>query len=155
MPLELYIKVDENGNAVGHPYLAENLRDHFPNGMPQDQYQTFLRIEKPVPNIFQNISDAPTYQKINDIWQDVWEITSKSDDEISQIKINIDQKVTEIKTIRIDKVNGLIADPATTDAQKPAYNNYLAQLQDYTVVDYLNWEVPKIPKLDLNGNIIS
>ena len=155
MPLELYIKVDENGNAVGHPYLAENLRDHFPNGIPQDQYQTFLRIEKPVPNIFQNVSDAPTYQKINDIWQDVWEITSKSDDEIRQIKTNIDQKVTEIKTIRIDKVNGFIADPATTDAQKTAYNNYLAQLRVYTVTDYLNWEVPKIPKLDSNGNIIS
>ena len=155
MPLELYIKVDENGNAVGHPYLAENLRDHFPNGMPQDQYQTFLRIEKPVPNIFQNISDAPTYQKINDIWQDVWPLIQKSTEEVAGIKAQIDQIILNIKTERVAKVNSLIADNFTTEAQKTAYNNYLAQLQAYTVIDYLNWEVPKIPKLDLNGNIIS
>jgi hypothetical protein len=155
MSLELYIKVDENGNAIGNPYLPENLRDHFPDGVPQDQYQSFIRIERPEPGIFENVSETSTYQKVNGIWQDVWEITSKTNDEIAQIKTNIDQMVFSTKAMRIDKVNGFIADPATTNAQKMAYNNYLAQLQDYTVTDYLNWEVPKIPKLDSNGNIIS
>jgi hypothetical protein len=153
MELQLYIKIDEQGNPIGHPYLVENLRDNYPNGIPEE-YQPFIRIEQPIPNIFQNVSNQPIYQKINDVWQDVWEITPKTDDEITQIKANIDQIVFNIKTIRTDKVNALIADPSTTDAQKTAYNNYLAQLQGYTVTDYLNWKVPKIPKLDSNGNII-
>jgi Tfp pilus tip-associated adhesin PilY1 len=152
MSLELYIKVDENGNAVGHPYLFENLRDHFPDGIPQDQYQPFLRVAKPVHNIFQNVNEQPVYKKVDGVWQDVWEITSKTNDEITQIKADIDQIVFNIKTTTVDAVNALMADPLTTDAQKTVYTNYLAQVQSYVVTDYLNWEVPPIPQINLNGN---
>jgi len=149
-----YIQIDEEGNPVNHPMLEENLIDIFPNGIPE-KYQPFNRTSIPIPNTFENVSFEPIYQKIDNIWQDVWLITAKPDDEISAIKANIDQVIADIKTTRTSKVNTLIADLSTTDAQKMAYNNYLAQLQDYTVTDYLNWEVPKIPKLDSNGNIIS
>jgi hypothetical protein len=149
-----YIQIDEQGNPVNHPLLEENLIDIYPNGIPS-QYQTFNRMPVPTLNVFQNAGHPPTYEKINGVWQDVWPVTFKTDEEINLIKANIDQSVADIKTARTSKVNTLIADPITTDAQKIAYNNYLAQLQDYTVTDYLNWEVPKIPKLDSNGNIIS
>lgn len=149
-----YIQIDEQGNPVNHPMLEENLIDIYPNGIPK-KYQPFMRIPTPIPNVFQMVGDAPSYEKINDIWQDVWPLIQKSTEEVAGIKAQIDQIILNIKTERVAKVNGLIADNSTTEAQKIAYNNYLAQLRIYTVTDYLNWEVPKIPKLDLNGNIIS
>lgn len=149
-----YIQVDEQGNTVNHPLMEENLIDIYPNGIPA-QYQPFIRIPIPTPNVFQTVGNVPSYGKINGVWQDVWPLISDSDEKITQTKLEIDQLVSNIKTDRIAKVNALIINSSTTDAQKFAYNNYLAQLQDYTVTDYLNWEVPKIPKLDSNGNIIS
>ena len=149
-----YIQIDEQGNPVNHPMLEENLIDIYPNGIPE-KYQPFMRIPTPVPNVFQMVGDASSYEKINDIWQDVWPLIQKSTEEVAGIKAQIDQIILNIKTERVAKVNGLIADNSTTEAQKIVYNNYLAQLRIYTVTDYLNWEVPKIPKLDLNGNIIS
>jgi len=149
-----FIEIDEQGNPVGHPYLEENLVDVYKEGIPS-KFQPFNRMPMPVPNVFQTIGDVPSYEKINGIWQDVWPLILNSDEKIAQTKTEIDQLVSDIKTDRIAKVNILIANLETTDAQKAAYNNYLAQLQAYTVTDYLNWEVPKIPKLDSNGNIIS
>ena len=149
-----FIEIDEQGNPVGHPYLEENLVDVYKEGIPS-KFQPFNRMPMPVPNVFQTIGDVPSYEKINGIWQDVWPLILNSDEKIAQTKTEIDQLVSDIKTDRIAKVNILIANLETTDAQKAAYNNYLAQLQAYTVTDYLNWEVHKIPKLDSNGNIIS
>jgi len=149
-----YIQVDEQGNTINHPLMEENLIDIYPNGIPA-QYQPFIRIPIPTPNVFQTVGNVPSYEKINGVWQDVWPLISDLDEKITQTKLEIDQLVSNIKTDRIAKVNALIINSSTTDAQKFAYNNYLAQLQDYTVTDYLNWEVPKIPKLDSNGNIIS
>jgi hypothetical protein len=149
-----YLQIDEQGNPVNHPMLEENLVDIFKDGIPA-QYHPFKRVDVPTPNIFQNVGNVPSYQKIDNVWQDVWPIVSKADEEIAQIKENINQEISYIKTIYIGQVNLKLADPSTTDAQKVAYNNYLAQLQDYAVTDYLNWKVPKIPTLDLNGNILS
>lgn len=154
MAVNFYIKVDESGNAVGHPYLVENLKDHFPNGIPEEKYQPFVRVSRPIPGVFENINDQPTYQKIDGIWQDVWDITLKTDVEINAIKANIDEQFAFVKNLRIEKVNALLADLSTTDAQKNVYNNYLAQIQTFTIKDYNNWSVPTVPKLDHNGNII-
>jgi len=148
-----FIEIDEQGNPVGHPYLEENLADVYKEGIPS-KFQPFNRMPMPTLNIFQNVGNVPSYEKINGVWQDVWPITSKTDEEIAQVKANIDEYVINVKTLRTDKVNTLIAASSTTDAQKIVYDNYLAQLQAYTVTDYTNFEVPKVPKLDSNGNII-
>jgi len=70
MDLELYIEIDEHGNPVNHPLLAENLRDHFPEGIPS-KYEPFKRVAKP-DTYTGNINDFSIYQKIDGIWQDVW-----------------------------------------------------------------------------------
>ena len=149
-----YIQIDDQGNPVNHPMLEENFIDIYPNGIP-NQYHPFVRMPMPIPNLFQIVREVPLYGKIDNVWQDIWPLIEKSAEEIVKTKAQIDQIVLNIKTEWIAKVNILLADSSITEAQKTTYNNYLAQLRDYTVTDYLNWEVPKIPKLDSNGNIIS
>ena len=70
MSLELYIEIDEQGNPVNHPLLAENLRNNHPEGIPK-KYQTFKRVPKPT-DYAGDPNDFPTYQKIDGVWQDVW-----------------------------------------------------------------------------------
>jgi hypothetical protein len=70
MNLELYIEIDEQGNPVNHPLLAENLHANYPDEIPA-KYQPFTRVPKP-DNYTGDINDFPTYQKIDGIWQDFW-----------------------------------------------------------------------------------
>lgn len=70
MDLELYIQIDEQGNPVEHPLLADNLRANYPGGIP-DKYQPFKRVSKPI-GYTGDVNDFPKYQKIDGIWQDVW-----------------------------------------------------------------------------------
>ena len=67
----LFIETDENGNFVNHPAFESNLIDAFgevpPNWVP------FIRIEKPIPGLYQIVeNNEPVYQKINNVWTDVW-----------------------------------------------------------------------------------
>ena len=68
--MEFYIEVDEQGNPVNHPLLAENLHLNYPDDIP-DKYQPFNRIPKPS-DYTGNINDLSIYKKIDGIWQDVW-----------------------------------------------------------------------------------
>jgi hypothetical protein len=68
--MELFIEVDENGNAVNHPLLGDNLRLSYPDGIP-NKYQPFTRIPRP-DNYSGGPDDFPSYQKVNGVWQDVW-----------------------------------------------------------------------------------
>jgi hypothetical protein len=70
MNLELYIEIDDQGNPVNHPLLAENLRTNHPEGIP-NKYQPFKRVPMP-DNYTGNREDWSIYQKIDGIWQDVW-----------------------------------------------------------------------------------
>lgn len=79
--LELYIKVDENGNPVDHPILGDNFRSAFPhidiNNLPPE-YERFKRNPRPIPNEGQIVAYEPVYERIDGILQDVW-IVIKTD----------------------------------------------------------------------------
>lgn len=77
--MNLYIQV-ENGVTVNHPVLEQNLIDAF--GVVPEGWEKFVRVEKPVPTIYQVFDqDEPTYEKVNDVWTDVWHLRDMTAEE--------------------------------------------------------------------------
>ena len=68
--MKLYIET-ENGQTKNHPAIEENLLMAF--GTIPDNWEPFTRVERPTLGVYQVlISEAPTYQKVNGTWTDVW-----------------------------------------------------------------------------------
>jgi hypothetical protein len=68
--MNLYIEV-ENGLTKNHPAFEENLIQAF--GSVPENWEPFLRIERPTPTIYQVLeSDESIYAKVDGIWTDVW-----------------------------------------------------------------------------------
>ena len=67
--MELYLQV-ENGQPVNHPAFGDNLRQAF--GEIPDNWEPFERLEKPIPGMYEVISDDPVYQKVDGVWKDTW-----------------------------------------------------------------------------------
>lgn len=83
--MKLFIRVDQNGNAVDHPITEDNFRDAFPNIDPENltsEFSKFVRIPKPQIGPYQVlVSKDPTYKKINGVFQDVWEVREMTNEE--------------------------------------------------------------------------
>ena len=110
--MNLYIRV-ENEQAVEHPAMEENLLEAF--GSIPSNWQPFTRVAKPTPGIYQVLdSTEPTYQKVNDVWRDVWSLRDMTEDEKSAVQ-------TAVKTAW---------------AASPNVSNYTAWTYDETTNSY-------------------
>lgn len=74
--LELYIRIDENGDPFEHPIFGDNFREAFPdvdvNNLPP-QFAKFVRVLRPVPGVYEVLEPGgPTYQWIDGVVMDVW-----------------------------------------------------------------------------------
>lgn len=69
--MNLYIQV-KNGQPLNHPALEENLLQAF--GAVPFNWEPFDRIERPVPDVYEVVSNQPVYQKIDGRWKDVWNV---------------------------------------------------------------------------------
>lgn len=79
--MNLYIEI-ENGIAKNHPAFEDNLVQAF--GSVPEHWETFVRVERPVPNIYQILeSDVPVYEKVNGVWTDVWSLRDMTAEEKS------------------------------------------------------------------------
>lgn len=68
--MNLYIET-ENGAAKNHPAFEDNLIQAF--GLIPTHWEPFIRIEPPVPGIYQAMgSQEPVYVKVDGVWTDVW-----------------------------------------------------------------------------------
>lgn len=77
--MNLYIQV-ENGETVNHPALEDNLLQSF--GRIPENWQPFVRVSLPSLGIYEVLeSDEPTYQFVNGVWTDVWQIREMTSDE--------------------------------------------------------------------------
>jgi hypothetical protein len=77
--MNLYIQV-ENNLPVNHPAFEDNLIDAF--GSIPSNWEPFIRVERPTPSVYQVLgSEDPTYQKVNGVWTDVWDLTEMTDAE--------------------------------------------------------------------------
>ena len=77
--MNLYIET-ENGQPKNHPAFEDNLIEAF--GAIPDHWETFVRIEQPIPSTYQILESAEsTYQKINSVWTDVWALRDMTAEE--------------------------------------------------------------------------
>lgn len=83
--MDLFIRVDENGNAVEHPIFGDNFREAFPhidtNNLPTE-FAKFVRVSRPTLGVYEFLaSNEPTYQKIDGVFTDVWDIREMTSEE--------------------------------------------------------------------------
>lgn len=77
--MNLYIRV-KDGIPVDHPAFEDNLLNAF-NEIPNN-WEPFLRIDTPILDVYELlISDLPSYEKINGVWTDVWDVRPMTDAE--------------------------------------------------------------------------
>jgi len=80
--MNLYIETDSNENPINHPAFEDNLIQAF--GSIPDHWEIFTRVERPTPSVYQVLaSPNSTYQKINGVWTDVWQLRDMTDAEKS------------------------------------------------------------------------
>lgn len=76
--MNLYIQV-QDGQPINHPAFENNLLQAF--GAIPENWEPFVRVQSPVPTIYQIFENpALVYQKVNNVWTDVWvlrDITEK------------------------------------------------------------------------------
>ena len=81
--MELYIRI-KDGQPFEHPIFGENFRQAFPNVDTNNLPLEFARFERiPMPSlVYATLNNSePTYQWVNGIVKDVWDITPMTDAE--------------------------------------------------------------------------
>ena len=83
--MELFIRIDENGQAVDHPIMGDNFRQAFPdidvNNLPSN-FARFERVPAPIPSPYEKNHRA-SYQKRSDgVWADTYTCDLMTQEEI-------------------------------------------------------------------------
>jgi len=75
----LYIQI-ENGQTIDHPLTEENILQNY--GSIPENFEPFTRASLPTLNEFQVFEiEKTTYQKVNNVWTDVWSVRDMTDSE--------------------------------------------------------------------------
>lgn len=149
--MDLFIRL-ENGNIVGHPYTAENVRQGF--GVDPETNPMFARFYREIQNITPNVLQkaVSSYGRVNDGWGDVWESVDLTGDELTEKQAKINEEITAFIQRRTEIATELMNE-ATDPADKIVYQNHITYIQSYTVTDfnvpYITY--PKLPIKDENG----
>jgi len=82
--MELFIRI-KDGQPFEHPIFGDNFCQAFPsidvNNLPPE-FAKFKRLEVPVLGVYELMaSEQSTYEKINDVWTDVWHIRNMTTEE--------------------------------------------------------------------------
>lgn len=87
--MNLYIET-ENGITKNHPAYEDNLMQAF--GAIPEHWKPFIRVERPNIGVYKVFTaNKPVYQKINDVWTDVWlyrDMTAEEKTALQQTIIN-------------------------------------------------------------------
>ena len=83
--MELFIQIDENGQAKEHPIMGDNFRQAFPNidvnNLPSN-FARFERVPAPTPSPYEK-NRSVSYQKRSDgVWTDVFVCEQLTQEEI-------------------------------------------------------------------------
>lgn len=82
--MNLYIEI-ENGAPKNHPALEENLLKVF--GEIPTNWEPFVRVESPVPALYQKLSSADSeYVKVDGVWTDVWTLREMTTEEKTAVQ---------------------------------------------------------------------
>lgn len=156
--LELYIEINpETGETINHPILGENLRHALnidTNNLPAN-YAPFKRYTHDNANVF--IEPVCSYGKVNGVYQDIWSFNPVSDDKKLEIQTQIKNFVANVvsKDMENAKLELSKSQEANNANAAIVWKNYIIDLTLYTFSDYNTPKVPRPPKLDENGNLIT
>ena len=83
--MELFIQIDENGQAKEHPIMGDNFRQAFPNidvnNLPSN-FAKFERVPAPIPGPYEK-NHRSSYQKRPDgVWADTYTCDPMTQEEI-------------------------------------------------------------------------
>ena len=77
--MNLYIQV-ENNQPINHPAFEDNLIQVF--GSIPSNWEPFIRVQQPVLEEYEVlVSNEPKYEKIDNIWMDVWYVRDMTSEE--------------------------------------------------------------------------
>lgn len=112
--MNLYIET-ENGATKNHPAFEDNLIQAF--GSVPNNWEAFVRVERPIPTLYQTMDDEPTYSKVDGVWTDVWSLRDMTAEE----KLAKQQAVIDYFNNRPQSENwsAWILDEATCTMQPP------------------------------------
>jgi hypothetical protein len=153
--MELFIQI-KDGQPFEHPIFGDNFRQAFPdvdiNNLPPE-FARFERIQCPqLATLFQ--VDEVSYQWIDGIVKDVWTVREMTDQEKAQ-------KMQDLSTSAIGTVNYMRevaqdnANNALTEAAKQAWLDYVGALNEWTLVDPVNPNIPAPPVISSDGIVVS
>jgi hypothetical protein len=147
-----YIEVDNEGNCINHPIDEDNLIQVF--GSISSKYEPFVRVEQNVfPDLFEVMNEVQ-YLKVDGVWTDVWTKRDMNSNEKfkknAQIAREFHFTVTNAKTAAEQS-----RDNATDDEQKALWQDYIDELQRWVYRDHTGSNLPKPPRFDSEGNIMS
>ena len=84
---ELFIRVDENGQAMDHPIMEDNFRQAFPdidtNNLPSN-FARFVRVAPPVAKLYEKIK--VNYELKDGVWTDVYSYDQMTNEEITELQ---------------------------------------------------------------------
>ena len=146
--MELYIEVDENGNCVNHPILGDNLRYALEiDPVTHHKYEQFARVTFAESGLEAKLLQKPvcSYQKINGIWTDVWEIVDLVDEELEEKIKSLDDHVKGFKDYFINKITELMKNE-TSSSKLDEYQNYINSINNW-IPDYNAFRIlyPEVP----------
>lgn len=153
--MDLFIRI-RDGQPFEHPIFSDNFCEAFPEidveNLPPE-FARFQRVPPPLVGMFE-VLEEPKYQWVDGIVKDVWQIRQMNDAERAE-KLN-GLGVMAIATC--DFLKGVAqqnADNAPSDAAKQAWLDFLAQLNAWTLVDPANPNLPKPPRINADGTVVS
>lgn len=82
--MELFIQI-RDGKPYQHPILGDNFRQAFPNIDPNNlppEFARFERVERPSLVYATLNSQNPTYQWVDGVVKDVWDVTPFTEEQI-------------------------------------------------------------------------
>jgi len=125
--MKCYIKV-ENGQAIGHPVLEENLLDihqQIPHGW---EPLALTEIDVENPNFFKKLAEHPTYQQVDGVWTQVWVYVDKTPEEKAAVVKAAWEILVLVRKQYADNFSSWVYDPTKNGffapVPKPTDGNY-------------------------------
>ena len=83
--MELFIQIDENGQAVDHPIMVDNFRKALPhidtNNLPSN-FAKFERVPVPTPSPYEKNRSVSYQKRLDGVWTDTYASDPMTQEEI-------------------------------------------------------------------------
>lgn len=152
---ELFIQI-KDGQPYEHPIFEDNFREAFPhidvNNLPAE-FARFKRISCPM-NAGEFEVDITTYQWVNGVVQDVWNVRPMTEEErVNYIQLKSMRVNHQAQTLRDLAQHGI--DNSPEGVVKNAWVEFKSKMDAWILLDINQPNFPRAPIFDSNGQLLS